>query len=57
MNESSGWEELSKGKLLLKAQAEEVILLFLSLHSAILIKLKQHGMIEKQGKLFGLHMG
>ena len=57
MNESSGWEELSKGKLLLKAQAEEVILLFLSFHSAILIKLKQHGMIEKQGKLFGLHMG
>ena len=52
MNESSGWEELSKGKLHLKAQAEEVILLFLSLHFAILIKLKQHGMIEKQRKLF-----
>jgi hypothetical protein len=57
MNLQTGWQSLPKGKRLLKANAEEVILTILSLHSTLLLKLKENEMIEKQGKLFWVTFG
>lgn len=53
----SGWANLPKGKLLLKANAEEAIMVILDLHSLLLEKFNNSKTIEKQGMLFWVTFG
>ena len=56
-NTLSGWANLPRGKLLLKSNAKEAILVILSLHSLLLQKFKESETVEKHGILFWVTFG
>ncbi len=56
-DKSTGWASLPKGKLDLRANAVEIMMSILKVHSLLLEKIIMEGTLESNGKLFWVTMG